>query len=454
MKHWFSKIGLVLAMLSIQHLYAQDSLTWALANIAVVRNGHEIGIGGKVPNIKFEKILNSSVSSSSINALNTKPLIIEFWHQYCSVCRSEIPKLNSLYNEYKDSVEFLMVTFQSEASIKDFLQKQQSIGKPILLPIAVEDTLLRKTFGHDGDPHVVWISKDGIVQAITSGIALSKEHIATWIKENNINLALKSNEKNFNADDLLFDEKNEWRKSVLYRSSLLSYVDSIPAYGFYITRVQNQTKLLITNTTADQMFKQCYMRYDTNSVKYLDLDWLNKRIQYKTNDSSNISNWTNAYYAGYDALEYFQRNHMYCYELVVPGQKTDFEMAALALKDLEKMFHIRPSIEVKQLQGLALIRINNQEKFKSKGVDPPKEISIQDSVINIQNKGMWSLVNVLNLNYNFAFVVDETGYNGKIDVVLPFDKNNLPLIKQRLHAYGLDLVPKIYNEPMLVLNDK
>lgn len=454
MKHWFFTIGLALAMLTFQQLYAQDSLTWTLANIAIVRNGHEIGIGEKVPDIKFEKMMNYSANNSSVHALNKKPLIIEFWHQYCSVCRSEIPKLNALYEEYKDSIQFLLVTFQSKASIEDFLQKQRTNGQPILLPIAVEDTLLRKTFGHEGDPHVVWINKEGVVQAISSHLALSKEHIAKWLKENKINLALKSNQKNFDADKSLFNDDYNAKQAILCRSLLTRYIDSISAYSFHVTRSATRTKLLMSNMTADQMFKQCYMRYDTNTVKYLDLDWLNKRILYKSKDSSTVANWTIAYNSGYDALEYFQRNHMYCYELVVSGEKSDSEMAGLALKDLVKVFHIQPSINVQNIQGLALIRIDKDERFKSRGINASTEISSQDSIFYIQHIGVWSLVNVLNLNYNFPFVADETGYAGNIDVVLPFEKNSLQLIKRKLQAYGLDLAPKRFNIPMLVLNDE
>lgn len=448
------KILAVFILISTQPVIAQDSLTWKLATIAVTRNGHEIGIGEKVPDILFDKMLNYPLTQTSLHELNSKPIIVEFWHQYCSVCRGELPKLNALYQQYKDSVQFLMVTFQSEALTKEFMQQQASVGKPILLPLAVEDTLLRKTFGHDGDPHVVWISKEGVVQAISTHTALTKEHIAQWLREKNIKLALKSNQKDFDADKLLFSNKNnDQQNAVIFRSMITGYIDSIPAYPFHITNEAGKTKLLITNATLDQMFKECYMRYDTSTIKYLDVDWMNKHLLYKTKDSSTTANWTNSYNSGYDALEYFQRNHMYCYELVLPGRRTDAEMAAYALKDLERSFHINPSFQKETIKGLALVRINKEEKFKSKGIDPSKDRPVQDSVMIIHNIGMWSLVNVLNLNYNFPFVVDETGYQGKVDIAIPFQKNNIGLIKQKLREYGLDLMPKEFNLPMIVLND-
>lgn len=38
-----------------------------------------------------------------------KPMLINFWASWCSPCKGEMPDLETVYNEYKDNVVFLMV---------------------------------------------------------------------------------------------------------------------------------------------------------------------------------------------------------------------------------------------------------------------------------------------------------------------------------------------------------
>lgn len=436
-------------------LFGQDSLSYRLAYIAIVRNGNEVGVGGKVPDIMMPKILNAAFTSNSLSRLNDKPVILEFWHQYCSVCRGEIPKLNALYERYKDSVQFLMVTFQSSASVQTFIQEQAAAGKPLLLPVVVEDTLLRKTFGHDGDPQVVWIGKGGVVQAITSHLALTEAHVKQWLKDGDIHLSLKSSARYFSPDARqLIPDAEEWREGGTIRSAVSRYIDSIPQYEFYISHSGDNTKLLISNTTLDDMLKACYIRYDTLNAAWLDMDWKNKRICYETKDSSRVSYWDKAYDAGYDAMDHFQRQHLYCYELEAAGDKTDREMAAYALKDLQRLLHVSAFIDTRQTDGLALVQISKDAKFTTKGVSDSSKKPAQDSIIAYNNTTMLSLVNVLNINYDFPLVQDETDYHVKIDFRIPFVKDNLELVRKSLKNYGLDLVSRQLHLPMLVLRDE
>lgn len=436
-------------------LRAQDSLTWALATIAVKRDGHEIRVGEKVPEIPLKKIVDGKTIGSSLYTPGQKPQILEFWHQYCSVCRGELPKLNQLYLQYKDSVNFLMVTFQSEASVRDFMKQQAAAGKPLLFPIAVEDTLLRKTFGHDGDPHLVWIGSNGNVQAISNHLALSAQHIQQWLRDQKITLALKSNQKNFDpSSPLLINNNGAQPGAYRYRSLLTGFIDSISSQPLRVFENTNGLRLLACNETIDQLFKDCYMLYDTATIGFLELDWKYKRLSYQYNDSSKLANWTRAYDSGYDALDHFQQNHLYSYELSLPPGYNSHQAAAFMLRELQDLFHINASVEVQQVEGLALVRTTIDDRIKSKGISATEQRPAQDSLMTVQNYPIASLVNLINLNYDFPLVVDETGYTGNIDISIPNIKNGFEMVKNRLLRFGLDLVPKRYALPMLRLTGK
>ncbi|QEC67922.1 redoxin domain-containing protein [Panacibacter ginsenosidivorans] len=431
--------------------FSQDSLTWVLATTAVKRDGKEIHIGEKVADINFNRILNNNNKRTTLYNFLDKPLIIDFWHQYCTVCVGEFSRLEKLRQRFKDSVNILLVTFQSNTSTNEFFERRKAEGKPVLLPCVTEDTLLRKTFGHEGDPHIVWINTNGTVQAITSHIALNETNLSAWLKHGNIDLAVKSNQRDFDPYKPLLVNNNGGASGAFhYRSVLTGYIDSIPALSLFVRSDDKQTKLAAFNTTIDQLFKDAYAMFDTTAASYLNLDWLNKRVLYEYQDSSTAQYYSDAYDAGYGQLTAFQRNHLYCYELDLPVTFTTQQAAGIMLDELSKLFAIKPFTETRSVTGLALIRTADTDRLKTKGIAATGRIQ-QDSTMIVKDMPVSALVNVLNLNYYFPLVVDETGYPGNIDITIPLKEKDLHAVETALMNYGLALVPKRYDMPMLVL---
>jgi thiol-disulfide isomerase/thioredoxin len=447
-------VTMIILCIIMPQLKAQDSITYKLAYIAVVRDRPGSKIGEHIPHLYVDKIVNYKKSSLQFDELKGKPTILQFWHQYCPVCRGEFSKLERLQQEFGEHINFLLVTFQSETSVKSFFSDLKKSGKEITIPSVVEDTLLRKTFPHEGDPHVVWIGKDGTVQAITNHLALDEENLRKWLHDGNIYLPTKNRQFDFDANKpLLVNNNGGTEEAFKYRSLLTGFIDSIPAIDLMVSRDNARTRLFISNTTIDELFKELYLKYDTTTLNYLDPDWLNKRVITDYEDSSVLRNWDKAYQNGFDALNNFQKYHMFTYELILPPSYTEHEALKYMKDDLERYFRINSSIEKSTINGLALVRTDTIDKIKTKG--GPKVCKINnDSVIVCQNNAMWSLVNVLNLNFNIPIAVDVTNYHDNIDIQFPFEKDDLEKVRKSLREYGLDLIPKEYEMNMLVLTNK
>jgi len=180
---------------------------------------------------------------------------------------------------------------------------------------------------------------------------------------------------------------------------------------------------------------------------------LNKHIDLRYKDSSRTGNWNTAYESGYDAMNYFEQHHLYSFEIFAPVKSMQ-ELAGYALQELQQQLQIKAFTDSINISGLALIRLNKQEKFKMQTVHSREADALQDSLLSTSGEAMWSLVNVINLHFNMPLVVDETGYTGKIDVSVPYRKNDIAALKKSLQQYGLGLVPKTYRVPVLVLQDE
>ena len=102
----------------------------------------------------------------------------------------------------------------------------------------------------------MWIGGDGTVQAITSHLALSDQHIAQWLHDKNIHLATKSNNRYINTDHpLLIRGDEDQSADKKYYARLTGYIDSVSSISFHTTETDNGLKVLITNATIDQIFK-------------------------------------------------------------------------------------------------------------------------------------------------------------------------------------------------------
>ena len=95
-----------------------------------------------------------------------KVILINFWATWCPPCIAEMPALQSLYDDYEDKIEFLLVSQEEEAIIQKFLNKHDytfKIHKPVSnIPEMLQTKSIPRTF---------IISKDGSIIVDKSGAA-------------------------------------------------------------------------------------------------------------------------------------------------------------------------------------------------------------------------------------------------------------------------------------------
>ena len=57
--------------------------------------------------------------------INDKPVFINVWATWCPPCIAELPSIIDLYNDYKDKVNFVLVSNESSQQIKNFVSNKQ-----------------------------------------------------------------------------------------------------------------------------------------------------------------------------------------------------------------------------------------------------------------------------------------------------------------------------------------
>jgi len=102
----------------------------------------------------------------NFESVKGKVVFINFWATWCPPCIAEMPSIQNLHTDYKDKVEFLLVTNDPYSEINEFLSKNNYDFK-ILRPV----TFNKSVFEVSTIPRTFLIDKTGKIIIDETGAA-------------------------------------------------------------------------------------------------------------------------------------------------------------------------------------------------------------------------------------------------------------------------------------------
>jgi thiol-disulfide isomerase/thioredoxin len=97
--------------------------------------------------------------------LEGKPTLINFWFAKCAPCIEEMPALGRIKSSFGDRIQFISVTYENSATVKEFLTRHSFPFVHIPTGQALIDRI-----GVRGYPVNVFLDKHRIVRRIENGI--------------------------------------------------------------------------------------------------------------------------------------------------------------------------------------------------------------------------------------------------------------------------------------------
>ncbi len=138
----------------------------------------DIELGGPAPDFWFE---TAQGQATSLSELEGKIVLINFWATWCNPCKTEMPYIQQIYDEWPEE-ELVMLAINvgdSSDDVASFMQSN-SLSFPVLLDSQGEAAT---RYGIPGFPTTLFIDKKGLLQNARVGAFSSKEEIESILSQ-------------------------------------------------------------------------------------------------------------------------------------------------------------------------------------------------------------------------------------------------------------------------------
>ncbi|UCD09839.1 MAG: redoxin domain-containing protein [Dehalococcoidales bacterium] len=139
-------------------------------------NTSDLSIGSKAPNFELYDLEGNIHKLSDYKG---NPVLLNFWATWCGPCRSEMPLLEGVYEEWKDNdLTFFAVNVgESSADVTSFMD-YFGFNMPVLLD---NSKTVSRRYGVSGIPTTYFIDEDGIIQDRIVGAFPDRESVERYV---------------------------------------------------------------------------------------------------------------------------------------------------------------------------------------------------------------------------------------------------------------------------------
>lgn len=366
-----------------------------LANCAFA----QVKKGEQVPSFKFQTILNAPVKKAEIAQIEGKLIWIEFWATWCGPCLSAMPHLQKLQAKYKEKLQVITVTDESDERIKQFLKV-----KPSNLWFAIDTANeLSKIFPHRLIPHSALISPTGKLIAATFPENITDGVIDSLLEGKEVHMPEK-------VDNLTTDfVKDYFFAEDTLQTRFLVQPEIKGGPGMMVTFADKPAfagrRLTFVNVGLTTMYSKAFGDFSYGRT-------INKIEQ--------------------------KEEKMYCLDILVKDKK---DLIPTLKRELLKRFDLQAKIE-KQIKDVYVLKITDFKKFNliPRNKSGNRTFMSMHGKIDQQSITMIDFADFLESFGTYkSLIIDETNNKEKLDIKFSFQPENPSSLTVILNEMGLTL---------------
>jgi len=418
-----------------------------------------IQVGIQMPDHQFAETINSPIDNIRISDYHGKLLILDVWNKGCASCVRLFPHMQQLQEKYGDKLQIVLVNTQTKLSkdskenILHVLEKvKDRIGKPITLPIVLNDEEFDRFVPVNGVPYEVWINPDGKVIGLTGARDVNEKNIDRLLNGDNVQFInvqyLPWKSSGSNAFPLNFKNGN-----ILEGDSAVKFQCSI-----YQGRVGSILSILKTKNEdgecygVTETFNTLLSLYKPSERKIFD----KYPVQIIKVKDPFFADQLNFDWTANNSQEECDR-HSFAYDIYSAKSFHGNEMDSLLRAAAERSFGKLYFKETTTNKPFMVVSTNkNISKLTTKGGEPINSIADEISVSRkMQNTPAREILYFVVKTFNME-VIDSVRSPLKIDFTLPsgFDSWSKDQKIAFLKSNGIELRQIIKTVPAVLITDE
>ena len=143
-------------------------------------NGYKVG--ETVADITVKKILNNTVSSSSLKNLQGNITILDFFGTWCLPCIKALPELAKYKKTFNNDINVILVSNEEEIKLSKFISSRQPFAFPLVVD---EGNVFTNAFMPPAYPYTIVMDKNLKILSITNAADLTEAILKKFIAESN-----------------------------------------------------------------------------------------------------------------------------------------------------------------------------------------------------------------------------------------------------------------------------
>ncbi|PAW95186.1 hypothetical protein CKK33_17440 [Mucilaginibacter sp. MD40] len=399
-------------------------------------------IGEKLP----ENLYSHLKKYIAINEGNA--ILIDFWATWCAPCVSSLPYLDSLQTNFKNKLQVISVTRENDKTVHEVIKKVFSNKQPAF-SILLKDTLTEKFFPHQTIPHCIWIDKNGVIKAITDKPEVTFRNVQNLISGINLDITNKPQTIKYDDNKPPYASKQiRLEDEFLYHSMITKYRDDLNSE---YSRGTHNDFISCINSPIIRLYQCAFGKFDLsywdmNRVICLGFNTFADSVKLGIFTSERlIHEWQNNIQKNAFSYEFATKDSIF-------SNKEIFQIMAEDLNRYFATMGIKASLEKRVINTLALTQIGNNKSYQNIAGGKSSHYTTS-SYMKIENLPMSYFLSQIKpfINNNNLVIVNETGYDGNIDISLNKLNNNFLDLNGDLEKYGLKFVEKKSTTDVIVV---
>lgn len=400
----------------------------------------ELSIGDRCPALVLPSVLNNSGKPLTLSSLKGKIVILDFMRVNCSGCIAALPKMEKLQQQFKNKLQFIVVTIDSKQLWQALMQKNRMV-RDNKLPVVVSDKLLSAYFTYQSIPHEVWLDESGVVRAITSSEYLTASNIQSMLDKIPLNWPVKKDIGNYTFDlPMLSLNESEQFNGPMYYTTFTGYRPGTnPAFKIRKDTANNTSIFTIINQSIPSLYQTVL-----KGTPLAALGGNRFMVEVSAEDSIDLF-WAKRKTFG-DA---WSAKNKFCLEAILPVNIPASERSKLLVSYLNTVTPYYGAVEKRKMSCFIIIKKTGSRSTQD------KRLLVDSSAESIVFSNLNELAYDWNISASSPLLLNEAG-NENI-AALKFNRkarSDMEEMKKCLNNYELDIVKEEREVEVFVLSKK